>query len=190
MITLEVQHGELIEGLTKQAAHAGITHGAIVSLIGAVESFTLSTMPADNAKADVVTDYSQPAEMSGTGDQASPGMTFSVCCRVPLRSRSSANTTPRQACCGQNSSRALLRQSSPRAHAHARFSTRPGACWLILPIVHATTRRSASGAAAEARHRAKASPPGPEGSWRTPAISSQAIWDRKCLVPFWSWLTG
>ena len=68
MIALEVQHGELIEGLTKQAADAGITHGAIVSLIGAVESFTLSTMPADDARADVVTDYSQPAEMSGTGE--------------------------------------------------------------------------------------------------------------------------
>lgn len=68
MITLEVQHGELIEGLTKQAADAGITNGAIVSLIGAVGSFTLSTMPADDATKDVVTDYSQPAEMSGTGE--------------------------------------------------------------------------------------------------------------------------
>lgn len=68
MITLEVLHGELMEGLTKQAADAGITHAAIVSLIGAVESFTLSTKPADDATADVVTDYSQPAEMSGTGE--------------------------------------------------------------------------------------------------------------------------
>lgn len=33
LITLEVQHGELIEELTKQAADTGITHGAIVSLI-------------------------------------------------------------------------------------------------------------------------------------------------------------
>lgn len=68
MITLEVQHGELIEGLTKQAADAGVTHGAIVSLIDAVDDFTLSTMPADDAKKDVVTHYSQPAEMSGTGE--------------------------------------------------------------------------------------------------------------------------
>lgn len=68
MITLEVQHGELIEGLTKQAADAGITHGAIVSLIGAADSFTLSTMPANDASKDVLTDYSQPAEMSGTGE--------------------------------------------------------------------------------------------------------------------------
>ena len=68
MITLEVLHGELIEGLTKQAADAGITHGAIVSLIGAADSFTLSTMLADDATMDVLTDYSQPAEMSGTGE--------------------------------------------------------------------------------------------------------------------------
>ena len=53
-------HGELVEGLTKQDADAGITYGAIASLIGAVESFTLSTMPADDAKADVMTDHSQP----------------------------------------------------------------------------------------------------------------------------------
>jgi uncharacterized protein len=68
MITFEVQHDELIEALTKQAADAGITDGAIVSLIGAVDSFTLSTMPADDATRDVLTDYSQPAEMSGTGE--------------------------------------------------------------------------------------------------------------------------
>lgn len=68
MITFEVRNGELVEGLTKQAADAGITHGAIVSLIGAVDSFTLSTMPADDPKQDVLTDYSQPAEMSGTGE--------------------------------------------------------------------------------------------------------------------------
>jgi predicted DNA-binding protein with PD1-like motif len=68
VITLEVQHGELVEGLTKQVASAGITNGAIVSLIGAVNSFTLSTMPADDATSDVITDYSQPAEMSGTGE--------------------------------------------------------------------------------------------------------------------------
>lgn len=68
MITLEVQHGELIEELTRQAADAGVNHGAIVSLIGAVDSFTLSTMPAGDAKKDVVSNYSQPAEMSGTGE--------------------------------------------------------------------------------------------------------------------------
>ncbi len=44
MITLEVRHAELIEGLTKQTADAGITNGAIVSPIGAVDSFTLTML--------------------------------------------------------------------------------------------------------------------------------------------------
>lgn len=33
-------------------------------------------------------------------------------------------------------------------------------------------------------HRARASPPGPAGTCRTPPISPAAIWDRKRLVPF------
>jgi uncharacterized protein len=37
-----------------------VTDGAIVALIGAADGFTLSTMPADDATRDVLTDYSQP----------------------------------------------------------------------------------------------------------------------------------
>jgi predicted DNA-binding protein with PD1-like motif len=48
-------------------AHA-VRNGAIVSLIGAVDIFTVSTMPAANANDDVLTDYTLPAEMSGTGE--------------------------------------------------------------------------------------------------------------------------
>jgi predicted DNA-binding protein with PD1-like motif len=68
MITIEVINGELMESLTRQAAEHGITNGAIVSLIGAVDSFAVSTMPADNATKDIITEYSFPAEMSGTGE--------------------------------------------------------------------------------------------------------------------------
>ena len=68
MITLEVRAGELMESITKQAAELGVTDGAIVSLIGAVDSFTLSTMPANDASQDVLTKYAMPAEMSGTGE--------------------------------------------------------------------------------------------------------------------------
>ena len=39
-----------------------------MSLIGAVDAFTVSTMPAGDATADVITDYDLPAEMSGTGE--------------------------------------------------------------------------------------------------------------------------
>ena len=68
MIALEVRDGELIDELTKQLTDIGVHNAAIVSLIGAVDSFTLSTMPADDATKDVLTDYHQPAEMSGTGE--------------------------------------------------------------------------------------------------------------------------
>jgi hypothetical protein len=33
-----------------------------------VDSFTISTMPKDDATEDVITDYSLPAEMTGTGE--------------------------------------------------------------------------------------------------------------------------
>jgi predicted DNA-binding protein with PD1-like motif len=68
MITLTVNDDDLMISLTKQAEAQGIRNGAIVSLIGAVDSFTVSTMPADDATADTLTDYTQPAEMSGTGE--------------------------------------------------------------------------------------------------------------------------
>ncbi|MGW2541747.1 PCC domain-containing protein [Kitasatospora sp. NPDC001574] len=68
MITFQIDNAELIESITEQAKAAGITDGAIVSLIGAADSFTVSTMPADDPSADVVTDYDQPAEMHGTGE--------------------------------------------------------------------------------------------------------------------------
>jgi predicted DNA-binding protein with PD1-like motif len=68
VITFEVRHAELVESLTKQAAESGLADGAIVALIGAADAFTLSTMPSDDATRDVLTDYSQPAEMSGTGE--------------------------------------------------------------------------------------------------------------------------
>lgn len=68
MIIFEVRNAELIESLTKQAADAGITDAAVVSLIGAVDGFTLSTMPPDDPSRDVLTTYRQPAELSGTGE--------------------------------------------------------------------------------------------------------------------------
>ncbi|MDH6580029.1 DUF296 domain-containing protein [Kitasatospora sp. MAP5-34] len=68
MHVFEVKNAELVESITEQAKAAGVTDGAIVSLIGAADSFTVSTMPADDASADVVTDYDQPAELHGTGE--------------------------------------------------------------------------------------------------------------------------
>ncbi|WP_405584369.1 PCC domain-containing protein [Streptomyces sp. NBC_01190] len=68
MHTIEIKNAELLEAITLRAKELGIVNGAIVSLIGAVDHFTVSTMPADNASADVLTEYRQPAEMHGSGE--------------------------------------------------------------------------------------------------------------------------
>lgn len=68
MHVFEVRNDELMTSIATKAKAAGIENGAIVSLIGAVDAFTVSTMPADDATKDVLTDYTQPAEMSGTGE--------------------------------------------------------------------------------------------------------------------------
>ncbi len=68
MIVFAVKNEELMESVNRQAATAGITDGAIVSLIGAADSFTVSTMPAGDALKDTITKYDQPAEMTGTGE--------------------------------------------------------------------------------------------------------------------------
>lgn len=68
MVVIEVHNAELMETVTKEAKRLDIANGAIVSLIGAVDSFTISTMPEHDATQDIVTNYSVPAEMIGTGE--------------------------------------------------------------------------------------------------------------------------
>lgn len=68
MHVIKVLNAELMETVGKEAERLGITNGAIVSLIGAVDSFTISTMPGHDASQDIVTTYNVPAEMSGTGE--------------------------------------------------------------------------------------------------------------------------
>ena len=68
MHVIEVNDGELMQTLTDRLAELGVRNGAIVSLIGGADAFTISTMPAADATKDVVTDYALPAEMSGTGE--------------------------------------------------------------------------------------------------------------------------
>lgn len=69
MILLAVKPGEeVIETLTRRAAEEGISNGAVVSLIGAVDAAAISNMPADDAGRDIVTEYQQPLELSGTGE--------------------------------------------------------------------------------------------------------------------------
>jgi predicted DNA-binding protein with PD1-like motif len=68
MRVIEVRDGELLDGIARRAKELGITDAAIVSLIGAADSFTVSTMPAGAPRQDTVTDYAVPAEMTGTGE--------------------------------------------------------------------------------------------------------------------------
>ncbi|MGH3772100.1 MAG: PCC domain-containing protein [Pseudonocardiaceae bacterium] len=68
MVVIEVRDAELMETVAKEVKRLTIANGAIVSLIGAVDSFTISTMSGHDATVDVITDYSLPAEMTGTGE--------------------------------------------------------------------------------------------------------------------------
>jgi len=68
VLVIEIRDGELLDRIEQSARERGITDAAIVTLIGAVDSFRISTMPANDATKDIITDYDLPAEMSGTGD--------------------------------------------------------------------------------------------------------------------------
>jgi uncharacterized protein len=68
MHLIEIQDAELLEAITKAAVNLGIRDGAVVSLIGAADSFAISTMPAADATQDVITRYEMPAEMTGSGE--------------------------------------------------------------------------------------------------------------------------
>lgn len=59
---------EVLVKLNEQVADAGIRNGAVVSLIGAVDSCRISNMPAGDASSDIVTEYEQPFELSGSGE--------------------------------------------------------------------------------------------------------------------------
>jgi predicted DNA-binding protein with PD1-like motif len=68
VLVIEVRDGELLDTIERSVKERGIATAAIVALIGAVDSFTLSTMPASDARKDVITDYELPAEMTATGE--------------------------------------------------------------------------------------------------------------------------
>jgi hypothetical protein len=57
MHVFEVRNAELVESLTQQCAEQGITYAAIVALIGAIDSFTVSTNPACDPTAHTYSSY-------------------------------------------------------------------------------------------------------------------------------------
>jgi predicted DNA-binding protein with PD1-like motif len=68
MTLIEIRNGELLDVIERSAKERGIVNAAIVTLIGAVDSFAVSTMPAGDAAKDIVTEYELPAEMTATGE--------------------------------------------------------------------------------------------------------------------------
>lgn len=59
---------EVMATLTARLAEAGVRDAAIVSVVGAVDECRISTMPAGDPTADVLTDLVRPFELSGTGE--------------------------------------------------------------------------------------------------------------------------
>lgn len=71
MFVIPVKPGEeVIETVTAELDRRSVKTAAIVSLIGAVESCCISNMPKEDASKDILTEYNQPFEMSGTGEIA------------------------------------------------------------------------------------------------------------------------
>jgi uncharacterized protein len=58
---------EVIDQITRAVADAQITD-ATITLIGAVDEVTISTMPRHDALTDTLTTYTEPLELTGTGE--------------------------------------------------------------------------------------------------------------------------
>ncbi len=69
MFIVSVKPGqEVVQTIAQECAAKGVSNAAVASLIGAVDHCTLSNMPAGDAYDDILTEYAQPLELSGTGE--------------------------------------------------------------------------------------------------------------------------
>jgi predicted DNA-binding protein with PD1-like motif len=69
LIKITINPGEeILEVVTNVLKKKHINAGSIVSIIGAVDSCCISTMPKKNPKEDILTEYHEPLELSGTGE--------------------------------------------------------------------------------------------------------------------------
>ena len=59
---------EVLDVISRAAAERGVTDGVVVSLIGMVDTCAVSSMSRNDHKNDIVTEYSQPLELLGTGE--------------------------------------------------------------------------------------------------------------------------
>lgn len=69
LLTFKIEPGqEIMTVLREEFKKHNLQQGAIVSVIGGVDSCAISNMPKGNAKKDILTEYIQPLELSGTGE--------------------------------------------------------------------------------------------------------------------------
>ena len=69
MIRISVSPGEeVMDSISRQLAARDIRDGAVVSLIGAIDSCRISNMPKGDATDNIFSEYKQPFELSGTGE--------------------------------------------------------------------------------------------------------------------------
>jgi predicted DNA-binding protein with PD1-like motif len=59
---------EVLTEVEAQLRERGITDAAVASLIGAVDACAISNMDAADPGKDIITEYEQPFELSGTGE--------------------------------------------------------------------------------------------------------------------------
>ena len=69
MIKISVEPGEeIISKVSKIIEEKNIKEGSLVSIIGAVDECCISTMSKEDAKKDILSEYHEPLELSGTGE--------------------------------------------------------------------------------------------------------------------------
>lgn len=59
---------EVMAVLKEEFQKRNLQEGAIVSVIGAVDECCISNMPKEDAKKDILNQYKEPFELSGTGE--------------------------------------------------------------------------------------------------------------------------
>lgn len=68
ILKVRIESGqELMERLEKVCLQHGIRNGAIISLIGAIDSCRIHNMHHTDPHTPVINDYKEPMELSGTG---------------------------------------------------------------------------------------------------------------------------
>lgn len=68
MLKIEIKKGEeIIKKITDIIKEKQIKTGSL-TLIGGVDSCCISTMPKNDATKDILTEYHEPLELSGTGE--------------------------------------------------------------------------------------------------------------------------